>query len=90
VTDEPHLTIDARDKRCPIPVIELARHIGEVPLGAIIAVLSNDPAARLDVPEWCRMRQQEYVGERPIDSASGKAADRAADNATAYLVKRLR
>lgn len=81
MTDEPQLTLDARGKRCPIPIIELARHIGDVPVGAVIAVLSDDPAARLDVPEWCRMRHQEYVGERP--------ADKAANDALAYLVRRL-
>jgi TusA-related sulfurtransferase len=77
VTDEPHLTVDARGKRCPIPVIELARRIGEVPVGAVIAVLSDDPAARLDVPEWCRMRNQEYVGEQAHDAG------------VAYLVRRI-
>ena len=57
------LTIDARGMRCPTPVIELARRIGEVPVGGVVAVLADDEAARHDVPAWCEMRGQEYVGE---------------------------
>ena len=57
------LTIDARGTRCPTPVIELARRIAEVPVGGLVAVLADDEAARHDVPAWCGMRDQEYVGE---------------------------
>jgi len=56
------LTVDALGRRCPIPVIELARHIGEVEVGELLAVLSDDEAARVDIPVWCRMKGQEYVG----------------------------
>lgn len=60
----PALVVDSLGKRCPIPVIELAKVIGDVPVGAIVSVLSDDEAARLDIPAWCDMRGQEYVGER--------------------------
>ncbi|MFF7727866.1 cysteine desulfurase/sulfurtransferase TusA family protein [Streptomyces sp. NPDC008001] len=70
------LVIDSLGKRCPIPVIELARSIGEVPVGGVVTVLSDDEAARLDIPAWCDMREQEYVGERP------------AERGTAYVVRR--
>ena len=73
---EPILTVDARGSLCPVPIIELARRIGDVAIGAVIAVLSDDPAARADVPAWCRMRGHDYVGERPADSG------------TAYLIRR--
>ncbi|MFJ3668342.1 cysteine desulfurase/sulfurtransferase TusA family protein [Streptomyces sp. NPDC090106] len=70
------LLVDALGKRCPIPVIELAKVIGDVPVGGLVRVLSDDEAARLDIPAWCEMREQEYVGEEP------------ADGGTAYLVRR--
>lgn len=70
------LLVDALGKRCPIPVIELAKVIGDVPVGGLVRVLSDDEAARLDIPAWCEMREQEYVGEEP------------ADKGTAYLVRR--
>ncbi|MET7684436.1 aminotransferase class V-fold PLP-dependent enzyme [Streptomyces sp. NPDC005423] len=71
------LVVDALGKRCPIPVIELAKVIGNVPVGGTVRVLSDDAAARLDIPAWCEMRGQEYVGEEP------------ADRGAAYLVRRL-
>ncbi|MFI6118621.1 cysteine desulfurase/sulfurtransferase TusA family protein [Streptomyces sp. NPDC051064] len=71
------LVVDALGRRCPIPVIELAKVIGEVPVGGTVTVLSDDEAARLDIPAWCAMREQEYVGEEP------------ADHGSAYVVRRL-
>ncbi|MDT9688005.1 aminotransferase class V-fold PLP-dependent enzyme [Streptomyces sp. P9(2023)] len=59
------LVVDALGKRCPIPVIELAKVIGDVPMGGTVTVLSDDEAARLDIPAWCEMRGQQYVGEEP-------------------------
>jgi cysteine desulfurase len=72
------LVVDALGKRCPIPVIELAKVIGDVPVGGTVRVLSDDEAARLDIPAWCEMREQEYVGEEP------------ADTGTAYVIRRIR
>jgi TusA-related sulfurtransferase len=56
------LTLDARGKRCPVPVIELAKHLPRVDVGDVVTVLADDPAARVDIPVWCRMQGQEYVG----------------------------
>ncbi|MFJ4363535.1 cysteine desulfurase/sulfurtransferase TusA family protein [Streptomyces chartreusis] len=77
VRDEDVLVVDSLGKRCPIPVIELAKVIGDVPVGGLVRVLSDDEAARLDIPAWCEMRGQEYVGEDP------------AEQGTAYLVRRI-
>ncbi|MBU3869706.1 aminotransferase class V-fold PLP-dependent enzyme [Streptomyces sp. 4503] len=64
---EVELVVDSLGKRCPIPVIELAKVIGEVPVGGVVVVLSDDEAARLDIPAWCEMRGQTYEGERTAD-----------------------
>ena len=64
----PRLTLDTLGRRCPAPIIELARHIRDVEPGEVVAVLSDDAAAALDVPAWCEMREQEYLGEEPADS----------------------
>ncbi|MGW5123132.1 aminotransferase class V-fold PLP-dependent enzyme [Streptomyces sp. NPDC004069] len=74
---EDALVVDALGRRCPIPVIELAKVFGDVPVGGTVRVLSDDEAARLDVPAWCEMRGQEYVGEEPADVGS------------AYVVRRV-
>ncbi|MER6913016.1 aminotransferase class V-fold PLP-dependent enzyme [Streptomyces sp. NPDC000594] len=71
------LVVDALGKRCPIPVIELAKVIGRVPVGGTVTVLSDDAAARLDIPAWCGMRNQGYLGEEKRERGS------------AYRVRRL-
>ena len=71
--------LDCRGMRCPLPVIRLANHIDDVAVGQTVGVVADDPAARPDVPAWCRMRQQEYVGE-----------DTADDGTPRYVVRRLR
>jgi TusA-related sulfurtransferase len=72
------LELDCRGMLCPLPVIQLGRRHVEVPVGAVVAVVTADPAARTDVPAWCRMRGQEYLGE-----------DSAADGVARYLVRRV-
>lgn len=51
--------VDARGLRCPLPVIRLAEAAREAPPGSRIVVLASDPAARYDIPAWCRMRDHE-------------------------------
>ncbi len=72
------LELDCREMLCPLPVIELGKRIGEVPVGGLVAVVAGDVAARTDVPAWCRMRGQEYVGE-----------EAAPDGTPRYVVRRV-
>ena len=58
----PVLTIDALGRKCPIPIIMLADQIRDVPLGTVVAVLADDPAAYTDIPSWCAMKAQEFAG----------------------------
>lgn len=73
------LEVDCRGMLCPRPIIELARVIEHVPVGGIVAVASDDIAAAVDVPAWCRMRGHEYAG-----------AGNAEDGVPVYRVRRLR
>ena len=71
--------LDCRGLRCPLPVIRLAQRLPDLAVGQTVAVASEDPAARPDIAAWCRMRQQEYVGE-----------DTAADGVPRFVVRRVR
>jgi TusA-related sulfurtransferase len=72
------MILDCRGRRCPLPILDLARHIGDVEVGATIIVEADDPAARPDVTAWCRMRGHEFAGERA-----------ATDGTPGYVVRRL-
>ncbi len=69
--------LDCRGRLCPLPIIDLAKALPGVAVGAVVAVVADDAAARVDVPAWCRMRGQDYVGE-----------DTADDGVPRYLVRR--
>jgi len=60
------LTIDALGRKCPIPIIMLAEQIRDVPLGAVVAVLADDPAAYTDIPSWCTMKAHEFAGHEEL------------------------
>jgi tRNA 2-thiouridine synthesizing protein A len=60
--EDAELVLDCRLMRCPLPVIELAKHINDVAVGEVLAILADDPAAATDIPAWCRMRGHEYLG----------------------------
>jgi tRNA 2-thiouridine synthesizing protein A len=54
-------------QRCPLPVIALAKQLPQVAVGDVVRVLADDPAAALDIPAWCRMRGQEFLGSPIAD-----------------------
>jgi tRNA 2-thiouridine synthesizing protein A len=64
--------VDARGLRCPLPVLRLAAAAREAATGDRLTVWSTDPAARLDVPAWARMRGHRVVAEAvlPDDDAA--------------------
>ena len=72
------LTLDCRGMLCPRPIIELAKAFPEAPIGSVVEVIADDAAAAVDMPAWCRMPAQEYLGA----AASG-------DGAVRYAVRRL-
>jgi len=67
-TSAPALTLDALGKKCPVPIIMLANRIRDVRVGETIEVLADDAAAKTDLPAWCALKSQEFVGfsVRPV------------------------
>ena len=78
-----NLWLDERGRRCPIPVIALARAQtqwlkGETGIEQVVGVLADDPAAQYDIPAWCRLKGAEFLCETsPPDGGTG----------TGYLVR---
>jgi tRNA 2-thiouridine synthesizing protein A len=57
----PLISIDALGRKCPVPIIMLAQQIGDIPVGSVIAVLADDPAAYTDIPAWCKLKSHDCV-----------------------------
>ena len=53
--------VDSRGRRCPLPILDLARALPEVSVGGELTVLADDPAAAADIAAWCRMTGQQLL-----------------------------
>lgn len=78
--------LDCRGQRCPLPVIALARRLPELAVGTVLRVLATDPAAGTDIPAWCRLRGQEYLGAHEVVAGANAADD---GPVIAFEVRRL-
>jgi tRNA 2-thiouridine synthesizing protein A len=73
------VVVDARGLACPMPVIELSRAVDAEPVGTLVRLLATDPAAKVDVPVWCRMQRQGL-----------RSADEDDEGAWVFVVEKLR
>jgi TusA-related sulfurtransferase len=55
-------TLDCFGLLCPMPIIQTAKKIKELRVGQILEVVSTDEGIAADMPAWCRMTGQEYLG----------------------------
>lgn len=55
-------TVDALGYMCPVPIVMLAEKVREIERGKVVELLADDPAAKEDVPAWCRRTSNEYLG----------------------------
>ncbi|MEV6599345.1 sulfurtransferase TusA family protein [Actinoplanes sp. NPDC051346] len=62
------IEVDSRGRRCPLPIIDLAKRMPTVEVGEVVRVLADDPAAANDIPAWCRMKGHEYLGSPAADA----------------------
>lgn len=46
-------TVDAIGLLCPLPVLKARKRLKSLPDGAVLALLTSDPAAVIDVPHFC-------------------------------------
>lgn len=56
------LEIDALGLLCPLPVLRMRKRMQDLPSGALIRLLADDPAAHVDVPHFCMEAGHEFVG----------------------------
>lgn len=54
--------VDATGSPCPGPLLGAKKGIGQVNIGDILEIKSNDPGTRHDIPAWARKVGHEYLG----------------------------
>jgi tRNA 2-thiouridine synthesizing protein A len=76
------IRLDCTGLMCPLPIVELAKAFPQVAVGEELELISDDPAAMVDVAAWCRLAGQELVSALPQPGDGGGAA-------TAYRIRRI-
>lgn len=55
--------LDARGLRCPLPVLKARKRMQDLPPGALIRVLADDPASVIDFPHFCAEQGHELASQ---------------------------
>jgi TusA-related sulfurtransferase len=58
---EPDLTVDTSGKLCPFPIVETARVLKGLPVGAVLLVVATDRGIELDMPMWCKATRNDHL-----------------------------
>lgn len=58
----PDRTIDTSGKLCPFPIVEAARAVRELEVGAVLCVVATDPGIEVDMPMWCKATRNQHLG----------------------------
>jgi TusA-related sulfurtransferase len=69
---EHDLLLDERGRLCPLPIIALARAFAADPAPVRVLLLTDDPAAEVDVPAWSSLRGKRVAWSGPY--AEGASA----------------
>ena len=62
-------TLDARGLLCPLPVLKARKALSRLPEGAVLRVLTDDPAALIDMPHFCHEAGHEILETAEIENA---------------------
>ena len=59
---KPDQVLDCVGLACPMPIFKTASKIQEMQSGQVLEVQSDDDGIEMDMPAWCTMTGNEYLG----------------------------
>ncbi|MHB9029486.1 MAG: sulfurtransferase TusA family protein [Candidatus Latescibacterota bacterium] len=59
--------LDTVGRFCPVPIIETANRMKEMKPGETLTVISDDLGIKSDMPNWCSMTGNEFLGMTESD-----------------------
>ena len=62
-------TLDCLGLLCPLPIAQTAAKFKSLPKGQTLEVLSDDMGIKSDMPAWCKITGNEFMG---IEEEGGK------------------
>ena len=60
---------DAGGVSCPGPLLKAKKGMGNVQVGEILEIMSNDPGSKNDIPRWAKKVGHDYIGSLDLDGA---------------------
>lgn len=60
--NKPDDILDCVGLACPMPIYKASIKIKEMKPGQVLEVLSDDDGIEKDMPAWCKMTGNEYLG----------------------------
>lgn len=64
-------TLDARDLRCPLPVLRAKKALNALAPGQVLAVIASDPASVQDFRRFCEDTGAATLAAQQSDPAAG-------------------
>jgi tRNA 2-thiouridine synthesizing protein A len=58
----PDLVVDGEDRACGELLLRLALRLRGQPVGALIRLIATDPVAAIDLPYWCHLTGNRFLG----------------------------
>lgn len=58
----PDLVVDGEDRACGELLLRLALQLPGQPVGALVRLIATDPVAAIDLPYWCHLTGNGYLG----------------------------
>ncbi len=59
---KPDAVLDCVGIACPMPIFKTANMIREMQSGQVLEVQADDDGIEKDMPAWCKMTGNEYLG----------------------------
>jgi len=56
------LSVDCLGLFCPMPIIKTAETIKKIEIGQVLEVIADDEGIVEDMPNWCKMTGNDYLG----------------------------
>ncbi len=61
--------VDARGLLCPLPVLRARKRLISMQEGEVLELVTDDPAAVVDVPHFCAEQGHALLGQKERDGA---------------------
>ncbi len=59
---KPDFVLDCVGLACPMPIFKTSNKIKELQPGQVLEIQSDDGGIEKDMPAWCKMTGNEYLG----------------------------